>query len=241
MTDLSENILYETYSEWSSKNWEKINEVHSQDIDDLLKYFDCLDKWYSLIPNDEITTKIFPEITTDSYMSINFACMGLYKYAYMALRSELENVLKLIYFKKHEVEYECWINDIKFSPNNKGTHVWGEKFDYFKFIPEIRNFKEKELLIKEINENYGNLSKSIHSRAFNLQTAKGKMAPSYQIDLFNIWKRKYCEIHGIINILFILTNLNIFSNSDDIKKQNILQHIQFGQLNRIRGELKQII
>ena len=112
ITDLPENtkIMHEIQRGWRNKNWENSLRNHSNDLEDLLSLIALFDYWTNSLPTDDATGLLSKEIYTDAYFSIHLACFGLYKNAYMSLRSQFETAMRLIYFSNHPLEFKLWQN-----------------------------------------------------------------------------------------------------------------------------------
>ena len=169
----------------------------------------------------------------DAYVSIHFSCFGLYKSAYMCLRSEFETVLRLIYFSNHPIEFkwwqdgnEKWIKDLL-----KGSDVWGNQYSYLRHIKEIQSFDELNTRSNEkfFGENgklkliYSTLSKHVHSVAPYLQTKRsGSFSPKYNKDEFEKWYDNYKKIQQYINIFLALGFPDKFKKMPTQERDKIL-------------------
>jgi len=223
--------MHETQRSWRGKNWRKSLKEHHNGIEEILSLLELFDFWKNRLTRDELTKYLSREIYSDGYLSVHFSCFGLYKYAYMSLRSEFETTLRLIYFSSHQLEFswwqegdEKWIRDLL-----KGTDVWGQNFKYFGYIPEMKIFEESceqdKGFLKgnkpRLRETYSKLSKHVHSIAPYLQTKHG-LSPKYKQDEFQLWYEIFKEVQRYINILLVLCFCEKFKKMTDREKNSIL-------------------
>src|SRR5574342_13285 len=132
-------IMYESQQRLNKKNWEDTLKANNSEVEKLLEMVSIFDTWRNKLeckygnPAGDLIKETF----MDSYMSIHFACMSLYKQAHVSLRAELETVLRLVYFSSHRVEFKWWRDDKDYF---KSKHVWGDNYDYFMQLDEIHTF-----------------------------------------------------------------------------------------------------
>jgi len=91
--------MFQSQKRWSEKNWKDTLKVHSsRDIEKLLQRINVYDVWKNTLrKHGRPSQELLPEIWMDAYMSIHFACMGLYKQANICSRAQLESALRLSY------------------------------------------------------------------------------------------------------------------------------------------------
>jgi hypothetical protein len=206
--------MHDIESKWRQKSWRDSLKNQYGNLEDLLSLIDLYGIWKNRLPRNDATRFLANEIYSDAYMSIHLACYGLYKNAYMSLRSQFETAMRLIYFSDHPLEFklwetgdENWIKDLV-----KGSDVWGEGFKYFLFIPEVNSLETnspvKPKLIKGDNPKlksvYSKLSKYVHSGGPYLHTKSGRLAPKYNTSEFMGWYEMFKDVQKFINILFAL-------------------------------------
>jgi hypothetical protein len=214
---------------WRKKNWEDTLRNEANDLDALLSIIEVFDIWINRLPKNDATKSLSREIFADAFMSVHLACFGLYKNAYMSLRSELETAMRLIYFSRHSLEYELWQNgDEKWIHDLlKGSDVWGESFKYFLYISEVNQLEGSiQQNLKLVNgsarlkEIYSRLSKHVHSGGPFLQTRKVHLSPKYNQAEFDSWSEIYRDVQKYINILFALcfsdTFRRMLANESDL-------------------------
>lgn len=220
--------FYKTYEKWSGKSWQTSLSAHEKEILKLSRKPRFFDFWTNNLSDNPVAVHFFPEIFFDSYMSIHFACMGLYKYAIMCLRSELESTLKMIYFTDHPVEFNWWVNGIEIDGITSKKHVWGDSYLYFENLENIKKFnskfKERSKLINNIKKIYSDYSKYVHTSAKSFQTSPSKISPKYNIKNFKDWELKFNTTQGYIHILLILTYFNKFKSADQTDRDNLIKN-----------------
>lgn len=229
----STRIMHESQEKWRSKAWKETLEKHKDEIEEMLEKINLFDIWSNTLQNNDAAKRLIPEIFMDGYVSIHFAGYGLYKYANVCLRSQLETTLRLIYFSTHPVEFDWWCKGNEWYRKGLDRDVWGERYDYFKELEYVKKFEkecdeDKRLFQegKKVNKIYQKLSEYVHSGIFSLQTKPNYFSPKYEINEFKSWANHFKEIQEYINILLILgfpKEFNEFSKNsqEKIKKSGI--------------------
>lgn len=204
---------HESQENWRKNNWEKTLQDHKDELENLLKRINVLHIWSNKLQNIKPAEKLIPEIFIDAYMSLHLASFGLYKYTHMSLRSELETVMRLVFFSTHPIEYEWWEEGSEwYLEGSRQTEVWGPGYEYFNQLKNIKEFDKLCSTNKKILSNSGTgirgihrkLSKFIHSGAGYLQTRTDRLSPEYNLGKFKIWLETAKKIQGYINIILIL-------------------------------------
>lgn len=197
---------------WRNNNWNKTIEKHTIEIEGMLARLSVLDIWSNALQKNETAKILIPEIFMDGYVSIHFACYGLYKYAHICLRSELETTLRLIYFSTHEVEFEWWSDGSEWFRENGGGDVWGRGYRYFKQLETIKGFDKEcgpraKLFGKKkegITGIYSTLSKYIHTGAGYFQTKPDKVSPIYKLGETRKWIDRFKKVQEYVNVILPL-------------------------------------
>jgi hypothetical protein len=219
---------HESQNHWRKKNWENTLNKHKDELESLLKKINTLNKWSNKLQGNKSSVQLIPEIFIDGYTSLHFACFGLYKYAHICLRSEIETALRLVFFFQHPIEYEWWCNGNRwFLETLHQTDVWGRGYVYFEQLNNIKKFnslcdKDKQLL-SEITKIHKELSKSIHSGAGYLQSRSDRISPEYSLEKYNIWIQTIFRVQTYINTLFILGFSEEFKEMGKSDRKEILQ------------------
>lgn len=223
--------MHESQEKWRSETWNQTLSKHKEEIEKLLQKISVFDIWSNSLQNNEAAKKLIPEIFIDSYISLHFACFGLYKYANICLRSQLETVLRLIYFSTHPVEFDWWCKGNEwYREGLKSKDVWGEGFKYFAQLDYIKKFekrceKQKRLFheAQKINKTYKKLSGYVHSSALAFQTKPEELliSPKYDLEEFKRWIRSFKEVQEHINILLILSFHREFKKLSKTNREKI--------------------
>lgn len=224
--------LYDTEKSWRPKNWNKTIKTEYGDIEEVIKKNQLFDIWSNILQDLEVARKLLPEIIMDSYFSLNFTGYGLYKYAHMALRSELETTLRLVFFSTHQIEFEWWLDGNEWFRDNAMGDVWGKSYGYFAQLKTIKKFESlcennnklfggKNVGIKGL---YSRLSQFIHSGASSLQTSPERFSPIYNHNEFKEWYKTYIKVDCYINLILILGFSEQFKEITQRKKDKILNH-----------------
>lgn len=222
----STKAMFSSQKKWSKDNWNSTLQKHSGDTENLLERISILDIWSNALQDREPTKKLIPEIFMDAYMAVHFASMGLYKYAYVCLRSQLETGLRLVYFSAHPVEFKWWLNGNEWYKSGLQKDVWGEGYSYFiniEFIKKFdKKFKRKKLFVG-VKNLYSKLSKYVHSSPESFQTRPDSISPKYDIKQFKIWLGMSNNILDYINIIFILSFYDTFIGLSPTDQKTILE------------------
>jgi len=212
--------VHKAQKKWRQTNYETSIKEFQNEIEQILEILNYYGKWNSKFKGDEIAEKMLPEIFMDGLNSLNLATFGLYKYANMCLRSQLETALRLIYFIDHKREFGWWVNENEWYSKSKQylNYVWGDDFSYFKQIENIAEFDDKTTGDKKIYSStssgksgdllkkvYGKLSKSIHTSAQHFQTSTGKFSPKYSKPKMEDWIKTCKDVQCFIIVSVILS------------------------------------
>ena len=125
---------------WRQQSWQNSLNNHAKELEELLTIIDLYGLWKNRWPRNDATKILSNEIYTDAYMSIHLACYGLYKNAYMSLRSQFETALRLAYFSEHSLDL------------NFGSPVMRNGFNYSLKVPM---FGDKSSNISFLSRNGG--------------------------------------------------------------------------------------
>jgi|GEM_PF-2499532 len=227
--------VHTAQKKWRQQNYEQSIVEFKDENEKILEIMNFYGKWKGHFHGKKIAEKMIPEIFMDGLTSMHFALLGLYKYANMCLRSQLETALRLIYFIDHPREYGWWLNSNEWYKSVRQNYVWGEDFSYFKQIDFINKFDKdcegkKKIyspsssgktgdLLKDI---YGKLSKSIHTSAQHFQTSTGKFSPKYSKPRMEEWIKSCKDLQCYILISLILSFPNEFKKMSPTEKNMIL-------------------
>jgi len=219
---------------WRNKNWKETLQSHGSDIEKLMVKISFFEKWENVLQKDLVFKLLIPEIYIDAWTSIHLACFGMYKYANMSLRSELENSLRLIFFCTHPTEFSWWMNgNENYGKRRQSSHVWGNSYEYFQELETIKKLKNlcgknnKSLFEGKdsIGKIYNKLSKSIHSGVGHFQTSPDRMTPKYRKGEFNQWKDSFTIVQENINTLLVTQFFKEFKKLTDLEKSEVLKKV----------------
>lgn len=230
--------MYEGQQRWIERNWKDTLKKHHRRIEAALEIIGIFDSWKEMLNTKypEAVKGLMPEIYMDSYMSVHFSCMGLYKQAHVCLRAQLENVLRLVYFATHPVEFRWWdIGNDYF----KKKDVWMDDYHYFRQLEEVKEFQKKCAddeskinLLNHIGRLYSKLSQYVHSSKLSFQTTPDRFSPKYKKEEFGKWNTNFVDTQGYINTLLVLGFANEFKLARLNMKKRILRTIRNDRFKR---------
>lgn len=237
--------VHESQNRWRRRNWEKTLNEHKQGIEKLIKNISLFDVWSNKLQDIDVAKILIPEIFMDAYISIHFAGYGLYKYAYMSLRSELETAMRLVFFSTHPVEFKWWSNnDDWYFTTPEYPIVWGKGHPYFQHVEIIKRFEKKcgdankrlfEKNDRGIKGLYRELSGSIHSGREHFQTRPDRVSPTYDSAQFEKWNYIYEKVQIYIHIMLALGFVEKFKSMNLTNRNKILD---VGIGDDYKGEVK---
>lgn len=247
-TDLPDNVrvMHESQENWRKKAWEETLKKHKNELEKMLEKMNLFDVWSDALQQNEATKRLLPEIFMDGYLAIHFAGYGLYKYANICLRSQLETALRLIYFSTHPIEFNWWCSgNESYRSGLANKDVWGEGYQYFQELDHVKQFERKcseaQRLFrggKKVSNIYKKLSTYVHSGMFSLQTKPDEFSPRYKIADLRHWCGNFNEIQLYINLLLILGFLKEFRKMREGEKNRILQ---VGISTNYRSKLQEML
>ena len=222
--------MHESQNKWRRRNWEKTLKENKESIEKLISKINLFDIWSNKLLKIPPAKLLLREIFMDAYISIHFAGFGLYKYAHMCLRSELETALRLIYFSTHNVEFNWWSEENEWYREKRNwPDVWGRGYEYFVQLGEIKDF---EKLCDDNRKLFGGdtgisgihkeLSKFIHSGAGHLQTRSDRVSPKYDSNEFRKWQKTHEIVQIYIHIILALGFAGKFKDMTSTQRNKIL-------------------
>lgn len=228
------------------KNWNSTIRTHSKELERLLNKIGLFDTWAEILHPMPAAKLLIKEMFMDAYMSVHFSGYGLYKYAHMCLRSEMETALRLVYFSTHPVEFNWWVKGNDACRQGSAKDVWGPGYLYFTELDEIKDFEKhcdarKRLFGSKsagIGGYHKKLSKFIHSSAGHFQTRADRVSPSYNNDEFSKWYATFEAIQTYIHIILLLGFADKFKEMTTKQKESLLKH---GVGSRYKNALKKAL
>lgn len=230
-------LMHNAQLQWRNRNWKETLSSNCAQLEELLALIELLDIWKIYLPKSDTVKQLRKEIVSDAYGSIHLACFGLYKYAYMSLRSQFETAARLIYFSSHPQEYELWKSgNEQWTKLLKSSDVWGNNWTYFSYffaeveklnnIPAIMAHNYALSLDKgnspKLQGVYRKLSKYVHSVGPALQTRSGRLSPKYDQTEFTEWNNVFKDVQKYVNILFALCFVDEFKKMIPTEREQIL-------------------
>lgn len=139
------------------------------------------------------------EIRSDAVASLPLALLGYKKASAHAIRSMIENVIRLIYFSDHEVEYRA----LRIAPDTRDTMTFDEYFDYIARHPIIGSHVKQLKIIDKLKPAYNETSRYVHaSTAVHMQLTMAidsiKFDPAYLTIYCKILKRISAQINALL-------------------------------------------
>lgn len=197
--------------------YKHLNE-HESEIIKMYIHLEILDKLSILY--DEIESKsVITEVKADFFSSIYLATNGMYRNAFICLRSALELGIGFIYFIDHNLCYIKWkANEFDlswFKLNDEDQGILNQKyFNYFVKLDKGKNFE----IPKIANENYRICSEYTHGKYDYMKT---KLSTKYEHvdDSFNKFSAAYLEIIDLVIVMHLIrfnNKLNKISENKDL-------------------------
>ncbi len=225
MSELTRN-MFQIQQSWIGKNCKETLRIHYREVEELLQQTQILVFWKNHSQRQDVFLKeLIPEIFMDAYISVSFACFGLYKQANVCLRGQLETALRLVYFSTHPVEYSWWKKGSEWFLEAQSKDVWGKEYQYFRQLDSLKGFETSSGInvMNDIKAFYKKLSKFVHGGATSFQTRPNRISPEYLRKEFNEWKDCFTEVQKFVNAILILGFSNTFKNMTEKEKRGILK------------------
>jgi hypothetical protein len=221
--------MYESQSRWVARNWQDTLAAHARAVETLLDSISVFDLWKKMLGGryHEIGKDLLPEIFMDAYVSVHFACMGLYKQAHVCLRAELETVLRLAYFAVHPVEYGWWSSQEHYFSKKD---PWGNDYEYFRHLIEVKEFQRacsqsgnRIMVFDDVRRLYSRLSQYVHAERAAFLTTPDRFAPRYQQPEFRKWCKAFQETQRHGNVVLVLAFAQDFKGAGRTTQKEILK------------------
>lgn len=223
------DVMLET-NEILSGNFKACVENNELQYSESQLYIDVIENFRKVISNLECS-KLLEEVTYDLLTSMYFSSFGLYRNAYVSLRSSLELGIAFIYFIDRNYQYLLWkrnLYDIKWCDlkNNENGVISKVYLNLF-VEDEYSNFLER------VEKAYRECSEYVHGKYSYMQTSQ-KLCIEYSKEKFDEWNDMFNEVTQILIILLSIRFNNLIS---DIEEDNIITIKEV--LNRF--ELRKVI
>lgn len=228
---------YESQQRWGDKNWKDTLKKHYKEIEKLLQKIGVFDSWKNILGNKygKVAGELVPEIFLDAYISVHFACMGLYKQANICLRTQLETALRLVFFSMHPVEFKWWYESNEWYRGSLRTKdVWGDGYRYFEQLETVKKFDKicNGKLFNSIRRIYKILSRYVHSGVLSFQTTPVRVSPKYKIDAFRKWRDNFRDVQDYVNTIFSLGFADEFQGVSLNNQKKILKVVRNDKFKR---------
>lgn len=179
---------------------------------------------------------ILKEVVHDLISSLYSGLQGLYRNAYISLRSAIELTLAYIYFVDHNYDYFFWKQDkydVKWSVlESEDVGVLSRKY------LSIFSDDEFDILFSYCNDIYKNCSQFVHGKYEYMHTIKHQSV-NYDKSTFNNYMDMFCRLANVIISLLLIrhgsTHLNIAETYKDTIEE-ILKELQLTNTLRLTKE-----
>lgn len=160
------------------------------------------------------------EIRSDCITSMLLALMGYNKASMHALRSIIENAIRLIYFKDHKIEY---LNLLQ-SDQGKSGITFEFLFNYIKDHPDIGLHAKKLKIIDNLKNSYSRTSSYVHAATVNFMDLSQVInSIKFNQTFFNLYIKELKLISVYTNALLSLLFYNKFRKFDSKQRKIILK------------------
>ncbi|MGD2406309.1 hypothetical protein D9R10_08985 [Bacillus velezensis] len=225
----------EKSAETLTENTLKTVNNHGELYAEMLHYLEMLNLWSSKLEayNSNI---VLQEVCYDLLSSLYIAAQGMYRNAYICLRSALELGMSFIYFIDRNYEYLLWKEndyDMKWSTlkdNEKGL-LSKKYFSLFLGKDSI----QIDDLIEQFKSVYRECSEYVHGKYKYMHTIEEQKI-HYQEEKLETWSVMFIDITKLLNILFTIRfneYANSFSYDKKISLKEILTDYKLGGLIQI--------
>lgn len=147
-------------------------EKHDQELVELYSLLECLSNLKTVCPSIE-SNLIMEEVKADLFSSIYLSTKGMYRNAFISLRSSLELGIGYLYFLDNNLDYIKWTkNKFDLSWSRLNDENYGVlRIDYFKLFCEIDGLDQAYLcLIDKCKSNYRVCSEYTHGKYGYMKT-----------------------------------------------------------------------
>jgi hypothetical protein len=188
--------------DWQGELSTRLSSLNTAHFENSYMRLTSLQAWRSNIIEPYLSdgcVGFFVEAQNDALISHIQASMGSWRVALKAQRSLIENILLCLYYKDHPVEFVLW-------EQGKFRIPFSEALPYFKKHPAISILPDGITGLGVIDQEYGKLSKAVHSSSIDFRmTEDGKALSLWKADkkYENIWESHEKKTLQGINLLLI--------------------------------------
>lgn len=200
MSILSVEQLLHSTSEELSYNMKRHTEECKEIISLMVNRLNLLDYWNEELLKDTATVTILKEVSYDLLSSIYISTNGMYRNAYISLRSAIELGIGFFYFTDHNYDFLDW-------KRNKFDMTWTRLNDYEKGVLSERYIKlfNEQLnsteFIEVVNEVYRECSEYVHGKYEYMHSLKSSSKITFNKETFIRWGSMFIKIIDLILIL----------------------------------------
>ncbi len=185
----------------------------------IIMYLNSVEGFCTLVEDERIRL-VMKEVCHDLISSVYMASNGMYRNAYICLRSAIELALCVLYFLDHNYDFLLWQQnqyDVKWAIlNNKEQGVLSNK--YFNLFCE--NSVDFTAFIGKVERIYHNCSEYVHGKFSFMQTNFMNIAIKYDSTIFKAWSEDWLDEVKVITLLFgVRLSEKLEELNGEIKKQ----------------------
>lgn len=179
---------------------------------------EMLNHWEMNLMNIEQNV-VLKEVCYDMLSSLYISAQGMYRNAYICLRSALELGLSFIYFVDRNYEYLLWkVNDydMKWSTlKDENTGVLSKKY-----LSLFLGDYDPQELVENVKDAYRMCSEYVHGKFQYMHTMEGEKI-LYQHDKFDTWSSMFLQVSKLMNIMLVIRFQSIANSFSEDKKLSL--------------------
>ncbi|PFA22246.1 hypothetical protein CN373_10825 [Bacillus cereus] len=201
---------------------------HGELYAEMVHYLEMLNMWTSKLQGFE-QNAVLKEVCYDLLSSLYIAGQGMYRNAYICLRSALELGVSFTYFIDRNYDYLLWkVNDydMKWSTLKDPDNGLLSKKYFSLFLGDI----EVSELIEKFKTVYRECSEYVHGKYKYMHTI-GEQKILYQKEKIETWASMFIDIVKLLNILYTIRfteYANSFADDKKISLKEILSDYKLG-------------
>lgn len=224
-------MLMEKSSGTLTENALKTFTIHEELYGEMLHSLDMLNLWSVKLEAHEPNV-VLKEVCYDLLSSLYIASQGMYRNAYICLRSALELGLSFIYFIDRNYEYLLWKAndyDMKWSTLKNGENGVLSKKYFSLFLINDYDFDE---LIERFKMVYKECSEYVHGKYDYMHTIKEQRI-QYEKEKIESWGEMFVDIVKLLNVLLVIRfnkEANLFVDDKKISLKEMLTQYKLGEL-----------
>lgn len=175
---------------------------------------------FCVLVEDERIGLVMKEVCHDLISSVYMASNGMYRNAYICLRSAIELALAVLYFLDHNFDFLLWQQnqyDVKWAVlKDREQGVLSNK--YFNLFCETS--ADFTAFIEKVENIYHNCSEYVHGKFSFMQTNFMNTAIKYDSMIFKAWSEDWFDEVKVITLLFAIRLCKrVKELNGEIKKQ----------------------